>query len=107
MIKMKPLLTKNSFNIIFYIMAIYAINVSSFSIIAQPAHENCDDLVCVRKNIDSINEQLVELLAARMEYVHQAGRIKLKNNNNSALDKKRADTVIAQAENLNASIKRH
>jgi hypothetical protein len=34
--------------------------------------ENCENLICVRKNIDILNEQIVELLAKRMTYVYQA-----------------------------------
>ncbi len=41
--------------------------------------EKCEDISCVRKNIDEINQELLKLLSLRMNYVLQAGEIKLKN----------------------------
>lgn len=56
----------------------------------------CIDLKCVRSNIDEINIQILNLLALRMNYVLQAGDIKLKNKIYTATDEKRANEVIKQ-----------
>lgn len=60
--------------------------------------EKCVKLECVRSHIDKVNKQIILLLVERMEYVNQAGQIKLNNNIASAYDKKRADLVVEQAE---------
>ncbi len=60
--------------------------------------DECQDLKCVRTNIDEINKKIVLLLSERMQYVIQAGNIKLKNNIATAEDKLRASQVINQAE---------
>lgn len=62
--------------------------------------EKCNDLNCVREHIDDINVKLVELLAQRMAYVNQAGEIKIKNNVTKAVDNKRAEEVLINAEEL-------
>lgn len=60
----------------------------------------CEDLKCVRTNIDDINKQIVDLLAKRMDYVYQAGDIKLKNKIKAAVDPERAKKVVDNAETL-------
>ncbi|WP_186646115.1 chorismate mutase [Fluviispira vulneris] len=60
--------------------------------------DECQDLNCVRTNIDEINKKIVILLSERMQYVIQAGKIKLKNNITNAEDKTRASQVIEQSE---------
>jgi chorismate mutase len=60
--------------------------------------EKCDDLKCVRAHIDEVNKEIISLLAQRMEYVNQAGQIKLKNNIATATDEKRANEVVEKAE---------
>lgn len=72
------------------------------SVSAKEQHkvEKCVDLACVRTQIDKVNKEIIALLAKRMEYVNQAGDIKLKNNIASAYDKKRADLVVNTAEEI-------
>ena len=62
--------------------------------------EKCTDLKCVRFHIDDVNKEIISFLAKRMEYVNQAGQIKLKNNNTSATDVKRANEVVENAEKI-------
>ena len=53
-----------------------------------------DDL---RKNIDNIDEQLVELIAKRIEIVKKIGEFK-KQNNLPVLDKNRFEKVLEKVE---------
>ena len=73
---------------------------------ASPEHgknqkvEKCEDLKCVRSHIDEVNKEIISLLAQRMDYVNQAGQIKLKNNIANATDEKRAREVVEKAEQI-------
>ncbi|KAB8028563.1 chorismate mutase [Fluviispira multicolorata] len=71
---------------------------NSYSLEENVKIEECSDLNCVRSHIDEINKGIVLLLAKRMQYVVQAGEIKLKNNIVTAYDKKRAELVVNNAE---------
>jgi chorismate mutase len=62
--------------------------------------QQCESLECVRKNIDNVNEQIIGLLEKRIQLVYQAGDIKIKNKIHFAIDKKRAQLVVDQAEAL-------
>src|SRR5688572_21011222 len=88
---------KSSFKFI-ALLTLACQSVSAFA--CAQKMEQCENLTCVRKNIDTINEKLVVLLSERMEYVYQAGQIKTKNKISSATDQNRANAVLAQVEAL-------
>lgn len=70
----------------------------------QKAKE-CPDLLCVRKEIDRINVEILKLLAERTAYVQRAGDLK---QNQAALDKKRIAEqekfLVEQSEKLKLPI---
>ena len=76
------------------------ISTSSFSMTNDSKEEKCPDLTCVRKNIDTLNVEIMKLLSLRMKYVYQAGDIKYANNKLTATDQKRANAVIEQVKTL-------
>jgi isochorismate pyruvate lyase len=53
---------------------------------------NCSSLAEIRKNIDSIDAEIVSLLVRRGKYVQQAA--KFKSNFSMIEDKKRIDEII-------------
>ena len=53
---------------------------------------NCSSLGEIRKNIDSIDKEIVSLLVRRGKYVQQAA--KFKSNYSMIEDKKRIDEII-------------
>jgi len=55
---------------------------------------NCSSLGEIRKNIDSLDMEIVSLLVRRGKYVQQA--IKFKSNYSKIEDKKRVDEIIAK-----------
>lgn len=55
---------------------------------------NCSSLGEIRKNIDSLDMEIVSLLVMRGKYVQQA--VKFKSNYSKIEDKKRVDEIITK-----------
>lgn len=55
--------------------------------------QQCKDLVCVRKNINQIDSQIVNLLGQRLQYVKRAGELKKKVK--SVHDQARENVILS------------
>lgn len=65
---------------------------------AQREVEHCSDMTDVRRNIDALDAELVELLALRGAYVAQAARIK--NDENLVVDEERIEYIVQRVRQL-------
>lgn len=65
---------------------------------AQRDAEHCNDMGDVRRNIDILDAELVQLLALRGAYVAQAARIK--NDENLVVDKERIEYIVQRVKAL-------
>lgn len=65
---------------------------------AQREVEHCCDMTDVRRNIDALDAELVELLALRGAYVAQAARIK--NDEKLVVDEERIEYIIRRVRQL-------
>ena len=57
--------------------------------------QQCDNLKCVRNNIDQIDMQLIELIGQRFTNVKRAGELKQKNHQPSVHDEAREQAILA------------
>lgn len=74
---------------IFAIAFIAPINIGY----ADSQVQQCKDLMCVRKNINQIDSQIVNLLGQRLQYVKHAGE--LKKNVKSVHDQARENVILS------------
>lgn len=63
--------------------------------------EHCDSMADVRRNIDALDTELVDMLALRGAYVAQAARIK--NNPDLVVDEERIEFIIDRVKTLSDS----
>lgn len=81
----------------YFMMLIYLTLVSQPNIAlakAAPASLGCHTLTCVRKEIDHVDDEIVDLLVQRFAYVKKAGE--LKRNRKHIHDCAREQEILAQ-----------
>lgn len=71
---------------------LFALSLSTA--IAQTPAQHCQNLICVRNNIDSIDTQIVTLIGERLSYVKRAGE--LKKGKRSVHDQARENKILNQ-----------
>jgi isochorismate pyruvate lyase len=69
-----------------------AFSDSTLQTVYQSEAIKCQDLSCVRTNIDHINDEIIQLLVKRTAFVQRAGDFKLKTK--VANDQKRVDVQL-------------
>lgn len=60
--------------------------------------KNCQNLPCVRKNIDTIDAEIVDLIGTRLQYVKRAGE--LKKSKMSVHDQAREDEILLKVSQM-------